>query len=196
MTESSGVLFEQLLDLIARLRGPNGCPWDRAQTRTSLKPYLIEETYEVLEAIDEQDPAKLREELGDLILQVVFHAQMAEESGAFTIADVLAAINDKLVRRHPHVFGDEKAETAQLRVNATQNEFRGTLKDQAAELMPRAETALLVAGLQSQINALGGTRREGVGLSIDVIAKLAMFLIATIALIVSVYLGTNGGGVG
>ena len=90
----------------------------------------------------------------------------------------------------------EKAETAQLRVNATQNEFRGTLKDQAAELMPRAETALLVAGLQSQINALGGTRREGVGLSIDVIAKLAMFLIATIALIVSVYLGTNGGGVG
>ncbi|MEK7205303.1 MAG: MazG nucleotide pyrophosphohydrolase domain-containing protein, partial [candidate division NC10 bacterium] len=91
---------------MARLRGEGGCPWDREQTHESIKPYLIEETYEVLEAIDDQAPGKLREELGDLILQVVFHAQMAEEAGAFSIADVLATINDKLRRRHPHVFGD------------------------------------------------------------------------------------------
>jgi len=98
---------------MARLRGENGCPWDREQTSESIKPYLVEETYEVLEAIDEQDPVKLREELGDLMLQIVFHAQMAEEVGSFTLADVLAGINDKLRRRHPHVFGDVKAETAQ-----------------------------------------------------------------------------------
>lgn len=113
MTETSGDLFAELVEIMARLRGENGCPWDREQTAESIKPYLIEETYEVLEAIDEQDAGKLREELGDLLLQVIFHAQMAEEAGAFTIADVLATITDKLRRRHPHVFGDLKAETAQ-----------------------------------------------------------------------------------
>ncbi|HSB70213.1 MAG TPA: nucleoside triphosphate pyrophosphohydrolase [Candidatus Methylomirabilis sp.] len=113
MAESPGELFTDLVEIMARLRGENGCPWDREQTSVSIKPYLVEETYEVLEAIDEQAPAKLREELGDLMLQIVFHARMAEEAGTFTIAEVLKAINDKLVRRHPHVFGDLKAETAQ-----------------------------------------------------------------------------------
>ncbi len=113
MSETSSELFAELVQIMARLRGEGGCPWDREQTHESIKPYLIEETYEVLEAIDDQDPAKLREELGDLILQVVFHAQMAEEAGVFSIADVLATISDKLRRRHPHVFGDVKAETAQ-----------------------------------------------------------------------------------
>ncbi len=113
MAESASQLFTELVEIMARLRGENGCPWDREQTSESIKPYLVEETYEVLEAIDEQDPAKLREELGDLMLQIVFHAQMAEEAGTFSIADVLAGINDKLRRRHPHVFGDVKAETAQ-----------------------------------------------------------------------------------
>lgn len=113
MAESPGELFTELVEIMARLRGENGCPWDREQTSESIKPYLVEETYEVLEAIDEGDPAKLREELGDLMLQIVFHAQMAEEAGGFTIAEVLTAINDKLVRRHPHVFGDLKAETSQ-----------------------------------------------------------------------------------
>jgi len=113
VSETSSELFAELVQIMARLRGEGGCPWDREQTHESIKPYLIEETYEVLEAIDDQDPAKLREELGDLILQVVFHAQMAEEAGAFSIADVLATISDKLRRRHPHVFGDVKAETAQ-----------------------------------------------------------------------------------
>ena len=113
MAETPGSSFAELVEIMARLRGKDGCPWDREQTPESIKPYLIEEAYEVLEAIDEQEPAKLQEELGDLLLQVVFHAQMAEEAGDFSIEDVLVAINEKLVRRHPHVFGDLRAETAQ-----------------------------------------------------------------------------------
>ena len=111
--ETTGEKFLELIEIMARLRGENGCPWDREQTSESIKPYLVEETYEVLEAIDEQDPAKLKDELGDLMLQIVFHAQLAREAGAFSIGDVLTAINEKLIRRHPHVFGDVKAETAQ-----------------------------------------------------------------------------------
>ncbi len=105
--------FGRLVEIMARLRGENGCPWDRKQTHASIKPYLVEETYEVLEAIDEGSAGKLCEELGDLALQIVFHAQMAAEANCFTITDVLRAINEKLVRRHPHVFGDVKADTAQ-----------------------------------------------------------------------------------
>ena len=113
MSESATDRFGELVQIMARLRGENGCPWDREQTHASIKPYLLEETYEVLESIDENDPAKLEEELGDLALQVVFHAQMADETGLFTIADVLRGINEKLRRRHPHIFGDVKADTAQ-----------------------------------------------------------------------------------
>ncbi len=113
MSESATEQFARLVEIMARLRGENGCPWDRKQTHASIKPYLVEETYEVLEAIDEGSAAKLQEELGDLALQIVFHAQMAQEAGCFTIGDVLRSINDKLVRRHPHVFGDVKADTAQ-----------------------------------------------------------------------------------
>ena len=113
MSESATDRFGELVQIMARLRGENGCPWDREQTHASIKPYLLEETYEVLESIDENDPVKLEEELGDLALQVVFHAQMADEAGLFTIADVLRGINEKLRRRHPHIFGDVKADTAQ-----------------------------------------------------------------------------------
>jgi MazG family protein len=104
--------FETLLGLMERLRGPGGCPWDREQTLESLRPYLIEETYEVLEAIERRDWAHLPEELGDLQLQIVFQAQIASEEGHFTIQDVLERISDKLVRRHPHVFGSESLGTA------------------------------------------------------------------------------------
>jgi len=90
---------------MATLRAEGGCPWDRKQTHESLKPYLLEETYEVLETIDQGDRAKLREELGDVLLQVVFHSQIATEAGTFTIEDVLNTLNEKLIRRHPHVFG-------------------------------------------------------------------------------------------
>ena len=104
--------FEKLLELMARLRAPEGCPWDREQTLESLRRYLIEETYEVVDAIERKDWTDLAEELGDVQLQIVFQAQIAEENGWFTIDDVLDHINEKLVRRHPHVFGAESAETA------------------------------------------------------------------------------------
>lgn len=96
--------FDRLVQIMAALRAPDGCPWDRKQTHDSLKPYLLEETYEVLETIDQQDMAKLREELGDLLLQILFHAQIAAEQGRFTIEDVVGLLADKLIRRHPHVF--------------------------------------------------------------------------------------------
>jgi tetrapyrrole methylase family protein/MazG family protein len=99
--------FTKLVEIMAALRAQNGCPWDRKQTHESLKPYLLEETYEVLETIDQGDRAKLREELGDVLLQVIFHSQIAAEAGTFTIEDVLDILNEKLVRRHPHVFGTD-----------------------------------------------------------------------------------------
>jgi len=103
--------FADLVAIMSHLRGPGGCPWDREQTHASLRPYLLEETYETLEAIDAGGPDRLREELGDLLLQVVFHAEMAREAGAFTIDDVVSGLAEKLVRRHPHVFGDARADT-------------------------------------------------------------------------------------
>ena len=98
--------FHTLVDLMAALRAPDGCPWDRKQTHESLKPYLLEETYEVLEILDRQDRTKLPEELGDVLLQVLFHSQIASEAGSFTIEDVLEQLADKLIRRHPHVFAN------------------------------------------------------------------------------------------
>ncbi len=98
--------FSKLVELMAALRAPDGCPWDRKQSHASLKPYLLEETYEVLETIDQQDALKLREELGDVLLQVLFHSQIAAEAGTFTIEDVLEVLAMKLIRRHPHVFGN------------------------------------------------------------------------------------------
>lgn len=97
--------FTKLIEIMATLRAANGCPWDRKQTHESLKPYLLEETYEVLETIDQGDRAKLREELGDVLLQVIFHSQIAAEAGTFTVDDVLDTLAEKLIRRHPHVFG-------------------------------------------------------------------------------------------
>ena len=112
MPERTGVLFDSLLHLMARLRGPGGCPWDREQTRDSLKPFLIEEAYEVLEALDSREREPLLEELGDLLFQVVFHAQMAQELGEFDMSDVLRQLLAKMTRRHPHVFGDQTVGSA------------------------------------------------------------------------------------
>lgn len=106
-----GKLFENLVAVQARLRAPGGCPWDGEQTHSTLRTYLIEEAYEVLDAIEQGTPEDLAEELGDLLLQVLFHADLARETGAFDISDVIAGIRDKMIRRHPHVFGDVKAET-------------------------------------------------------------------------------------
>jgi tetrapyrrole methylase family protein / MazG family protein len=109
---SFGEAYERLVGLMARLRGENGCPWDRAQDLKTLRPYLIEEAYEVLEALESGTVAEHKEELGDLLLQVVFHAEIRRQEGAFDAADVAHAIADKLVRRHPHVFGDQKEQHA------------------------------------------------------------------------------------
>src|SRR5277367_3747849 len=109
---AAGKWFEKLVALQARLRGPNGCPWDREQTHASLRKFLIEETYEVLDAMESGDPRKFSEELGDLLLQVVFHAILAEETRSFTMSDIIEGVHAKMVRRHPHVFGNVEASTS------------------------------------------------------------------------------------
>ena len=110
--EAAGKWFDKLVKLQARLRAPNGCPWDREQTHMTLRTYLIEEAYEVLEALESGDDAKFAEELGDLLLQVVFHADIAKGEGRFDVADVIEGIHEKMVRRHPHVFGLKRARDA------------------------------------------------------------------------------------
>lgn len=110
MAETAGARFDRLVEIMRALRAPGGCPWDREQTLASLRPYVLEETYEVLEAIEGGSSASLREELGDYLYEAVFLAQINEEAGHFTIGDAIDAICDKLVRRHPHVFAREAGE--------------------------------------------------------------------------------------
>src|SRR5260221_4830538 len=109
---TTGERFERAVSILERLRAPGGCPWDREQTFDSIKPYTLEETYEVLEAIDNRDWSELAGELGDLLLQVLFYAEMAKEQASFSIDDVLDRLSAKLINRHPHVFGDVKADTS------------------------------------------------------------------------------------
>jgi len=135
--------FEGLVRVVAALRAPDGCPWDREQTHESLKPHLLEETYETLEAIDRADPAELREELGDLLLQVLMHSQIASETGAFDIYQVIQHLIEKLIARHPHVFGDAHAETAaQVLKNwdATKRQQKG--RNSVLDGVPRSMPAL------------------------------------------------------
>lgn len=148
MAEASGEQFDALVRIMERLRADNGCPWDREQTHQTLKPFLIEEAYEVVEAIDEGDPKQIMEELGDLLFQVVFHAQVAAERREFTIGQVLAATADKMVRRHPHVFGDATASTA------------GEVLEQWEELKRKERNAAAAV----PISALDGVPRELPGL--------------------------------
>src|ERR1700761_4731308 len=112
MSLDSAALFAEAVSIMARLRGPDGCAWDREQTFDSIREYTLEESYEVLDAIERRHWSDLSEELGDLLLQVLFYAQMASEAGYFTIADVIAGLNRKLIRRHPHVFGDQASVAA------------------------------------------------------------------------------------
>lgn len=103
--------FEKLNSIVDTLMGENGCPWDKVQTRESLKPYLVEETYETLEALDEGDPEKIKDELGDLLYQILFHAKISELKNEFSILDVIENLSEKMVRRHPHIFDEEKLHT-------------------------------------------------------------------------------------
>jgi tetrapyrrole methylase family protein / MazG family protein len=130
--------FEAFQEVIAHLRAPDGCPWDRKQDHRTLRPYLLEETYELLAALDAGDPQSIREELGDLLLQIMLHAQVAGEAGEFTMADVLQGINVKIVRRHPHVFGDVKVEDE---LGVVQNWERLKAEERAAN--GKAEASLL-----------------------------------------------------
>jgi nucleoside triphosphate diphosphatase len=148
---SAGERFQKLVSLMARLRAPGGCPWDREQTFDTIKPYTLEETYEVLDAIDQRDWRSLAEELGDFILQAVFYAQMASEQNLFTVEDALDAINEKLVRRHPHVFGDQSAETAGDvkriwgEVKAAEQKDKGKENNSLLAGVPRSLPALVEA---------------------------------------------------
>jgi tetrapyrrole methylase family protein/MazG family protein len=149
--------FKRLLEIMATLRGPDGCPWDKAQDHKSLKPYLIEEAYEVLDAIDSEDPDKLAEELGDLLLHIVFHARMGAEAGVFDIEKISRMISDKLVQRHPHVFSEKTDLTPsevldRWEVIKHQNNDRQSILDG----VPRTLPALLKAyRIQEKVGRVG-----------------------------------------
>ncbi|MEO2141272.1 MAG: nucleoside triphosphate pyrophosphohydrolase [bacterium] len=139
--------FQTLVDIVAKLRAPGGCPWDREQTHDSLKRNLLEESYEVIEAIDQGNPATLSEELGDLMVQIAFHADIAQEAGDFQLEDVLRNINSKLVRRHPHVFADGHAEDAR-------EVERNWEQIKAAERQAKGEKKSPVEGIPADLPAL------------------------------------------
>ena len=158
MADGTGERFERAVSIMARLRAPGGCPWDREQTFDSIKPYTLEEAYEVLEAIDNRDWDELTGELGDLLLQVLFYSEMAREQGSFSIDDVLGRLSKKLVDRHPHVFGDVKADTSAevLRnweaLKAEEKKKRLEARGKQATEQEKPESVL--AGVSSGIPAL------------------------------------------
>ncbi len=156
--------LSRLVELIARLRGPDGCPWDREQTHESLKPMIIEEAYELVEAIDEGGGEELVSELGDVLLQVVFHAQVAAEAGSFTLADVVDGICAKMVRRHPHVFADERADTprevlrsweaikaAEIAAGGKARRARGSMLDAVSSSLPGVLEAFQITTKASRV---------------------------------------------
>jgi tetrapyrrole methylase family protein/MazG family protein len=136
--------LQRFIDIVERLRAPGGCPWDREQTHASLLPCLLDETYEFFEAVDENDPDKMKEELGDLLLQVVLHSQMGKEAGAFSIEDVARGISEKIIRRHPHVFGTVEVASSHDVVNNWEQikqaekgmEHRRSLVDDIPQALP------------------------------------------------------------
>jgi MazG family protein len=172
---TAGEKFQKTVEIMARLRAPGGCPWDREQTFDSIKPYTLEETYEVLDAIDRRDWNGLAEELGDFLLQAVFYAQMGAEQDLFRVEDALDAINQKLIRRHPHVFGGASAESAGDvkriwgEVKTAEKKEQGREEDSLLAPVPRALPALVEA---QQI----ASRAAGVGFDWEnpeqVLAKL------------------------
>jgi len=155
VTDSPGTRFERLLDIMRRLRAPDGCPWDREQTHASLRPFVLEETYEVLEAIESGSPADLCEELGDFLFEAVFLAQLSEEAGDFGIGDAIDAISTKLVRRHPHVFA--RAEGDQPLTSGQVIEKWETLKArerEAAGLSPTTRVKTTLSGVPTTLPSL------------------------------------------
>ena len=150
--------FDTLVEIIARLRGPGGCPWDREQTHASLREALLEECYEVLEALDEGDVKRLGEELGDLLMQVVLHAQIAAEAGEFELGDVIRSINTKLIQRHPHVFGSLKVKDAdEVLINweALKKKERGSDTSMLANVPKQLPALSYSQDIQSRVARVG-----------------------------------------
>ena len=139
--------LQKIIEIMDRLRGEKGCPWDRKQTRESLKPYIIEEAYEVIEAIEENDPEKIKEELGDLLFQIVFQCKVAEENNEFDMSDVIEKISRKMIARHPHVFGDADYKTSEEVIAhwEEQKKREGKMRDSILEGVPKAMSSLLRA---------------------------------------------------
>jgi tetrapyrrole methylase family protein / MazG family protein len=144
--------IEKLEKLVERLRGDNGCPWDKEQTRETLKPMLIEEAFEVLDALDSGDAAELKDELGDLLFQVVFHAQISKERGEFSLADVIDRSHEKMVRRHPHIFGDVELKTSED-VLKNWEDIKAAEKGIPSSTNPESERSLL-DGIPSKLPAM------------------------------------------
>lgn len=143
--------FDDLVALVARLRAPDGCPWDRKQTHDSLKPYLIEESYEVLEALDRNDPRQLREELGDLLLQVLLHTELEAEQDHFTMQEVITTLTDKLVRRHPHVFNTTKETEPSLDTDQVIHQWE---KIKQSERSEQGQEESILEGVPASLPAL------------------------------------------
>ena len=155
MSDTAGLRFDRLVDIMRALRAPDGCPWDREQTLASLRPFVLEETYEVLEAIESGSPAQLKEELGDYLYEAVFLAQISEESGAFSIGDAIDAICDKLVRRHPHVFARQQGDAAitTSQVIERWETMKARERAEAGE-DPRARTKTTLSGVPKTLPSL------------------------------------------
>jgi tetrapyrrole methylase family protein/MazG family protein len=138
--------FTALVNVMAKLRSPDGCPWDRDQTHSSLRRYLIEEVYEFIDALDLGDDTKIKEELGDILLQIVFHSQIARDEGRFDIDGVVRGVKDKLIKRHPHIFGDKRAKTPRdVELIWEENKNRERQSDEPLESLPKGMPALLKA---------------------------------------------------
>ena len=142
--------FSALVDIIARLRAPDGCPWDRKQTHASLRENLLAECYEVLEALDEGDTRKLSDELGDLLMQIVLHAQIASEAGEFGLGEVIEGINTKLIHRHPHIFGTKKVRDAE-EVELNWEELKGEERDPDASILESVPKQMPALGYSQEV---------------------------------------------
>jgi tetrapyrrole methylase family protein/MazG family protein len=163
--------FEKLVAIMTALRGEKGCPWDKEQTKESLKPFLVEETYEVLEAIDEGNPEKIKEELGDLLFQIIFHCQIAKERNEFDMNDVIHTISEKMIGRHPHVFGGATYETSEevLKQWEDRKKEEGKSRESILEGIPKELPSLLRAHrIQARASRVGFDWKQ-VG---DVLQKL------------------------
>lgn len=145
ITGGCAMNFDELVNIVAKLRAPDGCPWDREQTRESLRPFLVEEFYELIDALEADDPEGMKEELGDLLFQIVIQSQLSKEEGRFDINDVVRGISEKLVRRHPHVFGDKKVNTPEEVIERWQEykKDEGKIYESAIGGVPRSLPALI-----------------------------------------------------